>query len=60
MRVLLNTRGGGFVDIGSAGVGPAPESVVIADFDGDRSPDLAVANAMADTVTVLRRKACAP
>src|SRR5204862_8040724 len=54
-------RGGGtsgvwngtFTAAGRLAVGDAPQSVVIADFDADRYPDLAVTSALSNTVSVL-------
>ena len=35
------------------GVGTNPESVAIGDFNGDGKPDLAVANILSDTMSIL-------
>ena len=51
----MGTGQGSFVALASYGVGhaQAPYSVAIGDLDGDGAPDLAMANAVSDTVSVL-------
>src|SRR5207247_5723395 len=59
VTVLLDTTAPGAVAPSLAaaqsfGVGAAPYSVAVGDVDGDGWPDLAVANAGSDSVSVLR------
>src|SRR3989442_12860657 len=42
-----------FTPAATFGVGTHPQSVAVGDFNGDGKPDLAVANAGSDTVSVL-------
>jgi hypothetical protein len=58
VSVLLNTTAAGattpsFAIQQTFATGGAPESVAVADFNGDGRPDLVVANEAADTVSVL-------
>jgi predicted NUDIX family NTP pyrophosphohydrolase len=53
VSVLVNGGGGRFRARRDYGVGEAPGSLEIADLNGDRKPDLAVANETADSVSVL-------
>jgi VCBS repeat-containing protein len=51
--VLLGAAGGGFGAATSFAAGDGPESVAVGDFNRDSDPDLAVANAISDDVSVL-------
>jgi uncharacterized repeat protein (TIGR01451 family) len=52
VRVLLGDGKGGFSTAGDpAAVGKFPYGLVVADFDGDGKPDIAVASQLEDTVT---------
>jgi hypothetical protein len=55
VTILINNGHGKFHQSNSSPVtvGTEPESLVAADLDGDHDIDLAVANAVADTVTIL-------
>ena len=55
MTVLLSNGIGGFTEAPGSPfpVGVNPRAVAVADLNGDSKPDLAVANAMNDNVTVL-------
>jgi uncharacterized protein (TIGR03437 family) len=55
VTVLLGNGSGGFTTApgGPLPVGASPESVTVADFNADGKPDLAIANAMSLTITVL-------
>jgi hypothetical protein len=58
VSVLLNTTAPGATTVSFAtqqtfATGSAPESVAVADFNGDGRPDLVVANRDSDTVSVL-------
>ena len=53
VSVLLGDGTGGFVAKSDYGTGSGPDSVAVADFNGDGAPDLATANAFANTVSVL-------
>jgi hypothetical protein len=59
LSVLLNQGGGALTqEAGSPiGVGTGPNFGATADFNGDGRPDIAVANFVADNVTVLLRQA---
>jgi hypothetical protein len=54
VSVLVNKGGGSFRAGRDYVVGEAPGSLAIGDLNGDRKPDLAVANEVADSVSVLR------
>ncbi len=55
VTVLLGNGFGGFVEAGGSpfATGLNPAAIVIADFNGDGKPDIAVANSGASSVTVL-------
>src|SRR5271157_1234108 len=55
VTVLLGNGTGGFTAAPGSPfpVGTQPESVAVGDFNGDGKPDLAIANARSNTVTVL-------
>ena len=53
VSVLVNRGGGRFRARLDYGVGESPGSLAIGDVNGDREPDLAVANEAADSVSVL-------
>lgn len=57
IAVLLNNGAGGFGSptfyAAGAGVGTGPQSIVIADFNGDGHPDIAAANFTDGTISVL-------
>jgi hypothetical protein len=55
VSVLLGDGSGGFSPVPGSpfSVGAGPNSVAVGDFNGDHIPDLAVANASDDTVSVL-------
>jgi hypothetical protein len=53
VTILLGNGDGTFTPAPSVGVGSAPESVAVGDFNRDGRPDLAVANFNSDTVTIL-------
>jgi hypothetical protein len=58
ISVLLNdgrwaTPSGGFAPARNFAVGTTPRYVSVGDFNGDRKPDLAVANSASDSVSVL-------
>ncbi len=52
--VLLAGDGVGFAQKGSFAVGLDPRSVAIGDFDGHYQPDIVIANARSNTVSLLR------
>jgi hypothetical protein len=51
--MLLGTGGGAFKGGPSVPAGANPFSIVTGDFSGDGKPDLAVANADVDDITIL-------
>jgi len=51
--VLTNDGAGGFAVSATPGVGQKPESVAVADVNGDGRPDLISADQLDDTLTVL-------
>jgi hypothetical protein len=53
ISVLLNTGGGTFAAKVDTQVGSYPRAVVVADLNGDGTPDVAVANGDDDTISVL-------
>jgi hypothetical protein len=53
VSVLLNSGDGGFAAQVTFNVGPNPNALAVADFNGDGRPDLAVTNSSAATVSVL-------
>jgi hypothetical protein len=55
VTILLGNGSGGFTQAAGSpiGVGSAPHSLAIGDFNLDGKPDLAVANANSDSVTIL-------
>ena len=53
VSILLGRGDGTFAPKASYPVGTGPESVVVADFNGDGHPDIATANLFADSVSVL-------
>jgi hypothetical protein len=54
VSILLGNGDGTFIAAaGNSATGSIPVSSVVADFDGDGKPDLAVANYGSDTVTIL-------
>jgi FG-GAP-like repeat len=56
VTILRNRGSGNFTEPNSSPelAGDAPQSVAVADFDGDSDADLAVANQTSDDVTILR------
>ena len=56
VSVLLGDGTGGFRPGGNFVVGTVPVSVAVGDFNGDMKPDLAVANYLSDSVTILLNK----
>jgi hypothetical protein len=53
LTILLGNGDGTFTAAPSPATGDNPASVAVGDFNGDGIPDLAVANAVSDTVTIL-------
>ena len=55
VRILLGDGTGGFTEqpVGGYALGAGPLSIVAADFDGNGRPDLAIANTLGSTVTIL-------
>ena len=56
VTILRNGGKGNFVEPGSSpeAAGDWPQSIAVADLDGDGDPDLAVANPVSNKVTILR------
>ena len=53
VSVLLNSGGGSFSTHVEYGAGNGPDSMVVADFDLDGKPDVAVADFYTDAVSIL-------